>query len=114
MWKTKEAHVEAGTPIPEIVKHASKPKEKNEEVEGAARAEQITRKQLQDKLSAVQGANQQRRTRKHTKELVQKTKAAATADRELVTKEMIAQAKQALEADEKARARAADLTTDKV
>lgn len=113
-YKAKCVHLEAGTDVPELLKDAKRPEKAKTEGEVEGKEAGLSRKQLMQKLAEKQAVHKESRTRKHIKEANQKKAASATADKELITKAMLQQAKQTLEADQLARERAKDLTTDKV
>merc|ERR1711907_847265 len=104
-WRCKSAHLEADTPVPEESKKDEEPEEEKEA---------MTREQQRQRLAEIQAAQQSHRTRKYNKKVMAKKAAQATAEKELVTKEMINSAKRALAVDKAVEARANELTTDKV
>jgi len=64
------------------------------------------------KMEAIKTANESKRVRKHNKKVMGKLAAEVVAEKELVTKDMLTQAKAALEADQKIRERIPELVTD--
>ena len=71
-----------------------------------------SREEKLKKLNAVTGALSNRRVKKHNKEVMHKMAAEAVAEKELVTKDLLAKAKLALDADKAIVHRANELTTD--
>jgi len=103
-WRCKKMHLDADTPVPELVKDAKQPEEeKKPKVEEGEEEPELSRQEKLKKLAAVQAANIQSRTRKYNKKLMHKKVANHQAETELVTKDMIAKAKATLNVDKEAQ-----------
>jgi len=123
-WQCKRVHTEAGTPVPDIAKDAVRPEDKEEPAPATKtkKSEQVqphgalkeyeSRDDKLKKLHAVIEQRGGRRVTKHNREVMQSMAGHAVAEKELVTKDLLAKGKLALEADKAIAHRAAELTTD--
>jgi len=109
-WQCKKAHLEADTEVPEMCKDARKPDEPKKEEE-VTETKELSREQMLNKLHEKQ-ASLAPRTKKHNRKVMQKLAGELTAEKQLLTKEMIAKTKEALAADEAVRTKASELATD--
>jgi len=122
-WRCKQNCLKKETEVPESCKDAKEPptakeerekREKREKAEAAGEEpeKELTREELVKKMEAIKTANESKRVRKHNKKVMGKLAAEVVAEKELVTKDMLTQAKAALEADQKIRERIPELVTD--
>lgn len=110
-WRCKSKCLEEDKEVPASCKDARRPaeeKKKSEEEE----TKTLSHEEAQKKLAARLAANSSQRTKKHNKKVMAKMAAEATADKELVTKTMLQQAKNALDADKVIQGRANELATE--